>query len=122
MSSSCWGTNPFLGLSGFLDFQALPQASGYHPLARALKFRKTLKGVPSTINCRYKKFDFLLSDTFHFVRFLKFKVHHHVGEGTPFWKFAFSGLASEKSLLAPFKSRKTLKGVPFPYTLQIQEI
>jgi hypothetical protein len=40
-------------------------------------------------------------------------------EGTCFWKFGFSGLASEKS---PFKSRKTLKEVPFPYTLQIQEM
>jgi hypothetical protein len=42
-------------------------------LARALKSRKTLKGVPSTINCRYKKIDFLLSGTLHFGRFLKFK-------------------------------------------------
>jgi hypothetical protein len=65
------GKEPLFGSFWIFGFSGL--ASGYHPLARALKSRKTLKGVPSTINCRYKKFDFLLSGTLHFVRFLKFK-------------------------------------------------
>ncbi len=65
------GNEPLFGSFWIFGFSGL--ASGYHPLAQALKSRKTLKGVPSTINCRYKKFDFLLSGTFHFVRFLKFK-------------------------------------------------
>jgi hypothetical protein len=115
------GKEPLFGSFWIFGFSGL--ALGYHPLAQALKSRKTLKGVPSTINCRYKKFDFLLSGTFHFVRFLKIlKVHHHVGEGTHFWIFGFSGLASEKSPLAPSYRGSPSKGFLPLYTADTRDL
>ncbi len=114
------GKEPLFGSFSIFGFSGL--ALGYHPLAQAVKSRKTLKGVPSTINCRYKKFDFLLSGTFHFVRFLKFKKFIIMLGKEPLFGFLDFQALPQKNHPWPLQIEEAPQRGCFPYTLQIQEI